>query len=38
MLDRRIEMRCANMGAHPVKRGELFFQLGDNVRQAGGPR
>jgi hypothetical protein len=32
VLDRRIEMRGANMGTHPVKRGQLIFQYSDNVR------
>jgi len=32
VLDRRIKMRRADMGAHPIKRDELFFQFGDNLR------
>jgi hypothetical protein len=35
VLDRRIQMRGANKGTHPVKRGKLFIQFGDNVMQVG---
>lgn len=38
LLDRGIDMGRADMEVHPVKRGQLVFQLGNDTGQAGAIR
>lgn len=35
LLDRGIDMGCADMEIHPVKLGQLVFQSGNDTGQAG---